>query len=123
MKQHEPKNVKKYCCEICDFNTSNKTDLTKHNSTHKHKNCENETLLKQNETISLKKTQKYTCNCGIILYSRTTLWRHKKKCLINNVNPIEEPIQHALYNKELMLMLIKQNAELLEIVKNITNQK
>ena len=32
------KNSPKYCCELCDFNTSKKIDYTRHTQTQKHKN-------------------------------------------------------------------------------------
>ena len=130
MKQNETTKILKIsknlifcCCEKCDYNTYCKADFKKHTLTLKHKNRENETLLKQmkqNETTSLKKSQKYVCNCGLIYNSRTTLWRHKQSCTYKEqIN--EEPLKNMIYDKELVLMLIKQNTELLEIVKNGTN--
>ena len=48
----------KYSCKLCDYYTCNKSDYAKHLSTRKHKNCENETILKQNETDMSKISQK-----------------------------------------------------------------
>lgn len=78
MKQSETnlssKIPKKYCCEICDYTTCNFKDYKKHLLTRKHK-------MKQNETDLTPKIPKYICDvCEIKFNSRSTLWRHKKKC-------------------------------------------
>ena len=113
MKQNETitmsKKTEKYFCETCDFNTSNKTDFTKHIATRKHKNCENEPHLKQNETKNVKNSQKYTCACGVILNSRTTLWRHKKTC--TKIQNEEQPI-----SSNLIMELIKDNKDMKQFI-------
>ena len=64
-----------YCCKLCDYNTSDKTKFTKHSKTQKHQKRE-----KNNNKIS-----RLTCEfCKSILGSKTSLWRHKKNCSINN---------------------------------------
>ena len=80
MKQNlSPKNPK-YFCEKCEYKTGNKKDYTRHLGTLKHQSETNETP--KNPTIP-KNTQ-IKCECGIDCNSRTTLWRHKKKCSFNN---------------------------------------
>ena len=117
MKQNEtkkdPKSSKNFHCEFCDFNSSKKSLLDRHLTTGKHKNETNET----NETK--KDPHVFQCACGIHFNSRTTLWRHKKNC--NYEKPKESNEKSINIDKELIMMLIKQNAELLEIVKNGTN--
>ena len=84
MKQKNPQKSQKnplFFCEICEYTTSNKKDFNKHLSTSKHKN---ETLETQFETQNPQKSP-YVCSCGFISNSRTTLWRHKKKCLNDNI--------------------------------------
>jgi hypothetical protein len=108
-------NAKKYSCEKCDFNTLNKTDYKKHLSTQKHKNIENEILLKQLET-----EKHYICKCGKEYAYDSGYYRHKKTCTYED---IIQPVQNSTYDKDLILMLIKQNAELLEIIKNMTNKQ
>ena len=103
-----------YECEYCDYTTCKKSDYTKHLATDKHKKLVNETDLKQE---SLKK---YQCFCNKTFNSRTTLWRHKKKCLgENTIINTDDPS-----DKELILMLIKQNSQLIQqnsdLVKNGT---
>jgi hypothetical protein len=106
------KNATFYCCKICDFNTSNKTDYKRHLSTQKHKN----NILTTDDNG--KNFKKYICeNCEKEYNDRAGLWRHKKKCQettleINKDEPTD---------KELIMMLVKQNSELLEVIKNGTH--
>jgi hypothetical protein len=99
MKQNEtifiPKIPLIYNCIYCDYNTSSKKDFNKHIQTQKHK-------MKQNETSKSPNDKLYQCVCGVMCNSRTTLWRHKKKCQTNNNND-----DHLL----LVEYLMKENAE------------
>ena len=66
------------------------------------------------------------CTCGEIFKSRTSLWRHKKKCkkIPNNNNYMQESIQHpTIVNKNngdvddiknIVTNLVTQNKQLLE---------
>lgn len=100
MKQNETKKDEKgtktdeiFQCKYCDYTTSHIGHWKRHLETKKHKKLE----MKQNETNETKKDEKgtnrtekqklcnYTCNiCNESFGSRTTLWRHKKKCLKAN---------------------------------------
>jgi hypothetical protein len=110
MKQNEtnlsPK-IPKYKCDYCEYITNNKKDYNKHLLTAKHKNETNETNLKQ---LCPKKSPNLQCHCGIIFYSRTTLWRHKKICIEELTNQTD---------KDLIMMLIKENSELKTMVLNV----
>jgi len=110
MKQNEtnlsPK-IPKYKCEYCEYITNNKKDYNKHLLTAKHKNETNETNLKQ---LCPKKSPNLQCHCGIIFYSRTTLWRHKKICVEELTNQTD---------KDLIMMLIKENSELKTMVLDV----
>ena len=89
MKQKNPQKSQKnplYFCEKCEYITSNKKDYTKHIATAKH---QNETLETKNETKNPQKSP-YECSCGFILYSRTSLWRHKKTCMYLNTEKIND---------------------------------
>ena len=115
------KNEKFYVCINCDFNTCKKTDYKRHLSTDKHKKMENGSVLVVNDSNFTKKNEKiFRCLCGKIYKYDSGFYRHKKKC-INTENIINE-IQNNTDNKnnkdELIIMLLKQNSELLEIVKN-----
>ena len=72
-------NTKKWTCELCDYSTSHKASFARHKRTLKHRKNENET--KVFEIAQQSTTACYECEmCGLILKSRTTLWRHRKKC-------------------------------------------
>ena len=116
------KNEKKYFCEKCDLITCKKTDYNRHILTSKHKLATNSNHLATKNEIIYKP---FTCdNCNKEYCDRTGLWRHKKKCngentiMTEKLEKLEKP---DICDKELILTLLKQNAELLEIVKNGTN--
>jgi hypothetical protein len=118
------KNDKLYCCKICDFNTSKLTDYNRHIITQKH--IRNELATSSNKNLE---KNIYICeNCGKEYNDRTGLWRHNKKC-ISSSNDTPEFKFNGMDKDELIIMLLKQNAELLkgqqditmEIVKNGTH--
>ena len=112
-------------CVSCNITTNNKKDYNKHILTQKHKNA-------AFETKTTKKSQKYEninqCFCGIIFNSRTTLWRHKKKCVneldnLKNELANEEKQQQLVdyllkENSEFKHMMLEQNKNMLELAKN-----
>jgi uncharacterized C2H2 Zn-finger protein len=118
-----PKKTQEFACEKCHFITCNKKDYSRHIVTKKH-------TTNTSQCISIEKTLKnpYKCICGKIYKDNSGLWRHKKVCDFDekNDNIIEEQYQtkqettknEINFDKELIMMLIKQNAELMEIVKN-----
>ena len=109
------KNEIYYCCEICDFTTSKKTDYTRHISTQKHKNNISTTEKTKNE-------KKYTCEiCEKEYNDRVGLWRHKKLCIDPKSENVVINEQNIIADKDLILMLVKQNTELMEVLKNGTH--
>jgi hypothetical protein len=121
----------KYYCNICNYSTCIKFSFDRHLMTSKHKILINETNETKNETKKEKKEKKENlinniCNCGQVYYSRTTLWRHKKKC--NVIETHDKPVINNSNNTndkdELINYLIKENQEfknlILEIVKKDT---
>ena len=115
------KNEQIYCCEHCDFNTCKKTDYERHLSTQKHKKTKIST--KKNDT----QEKQFLCNlCGKNFKERTGLWKHSKKCkeICDDEKSIEEENDN-LTDKQLILMLIKDNSEfknmMLEQNKTIMN--
>ena len=78
---------KKYTCQICDFHSNKKSNLETHFLTKKHQNnLKNVTQKKANVTKKNAATLHYICtNCACSFNNRTTLWRHKKKCMKNTV--------------------------------------
>jgi hypothetical protein len=121
-----------------------KCDWDRHILTAKHAKAANGNDL---ETKKLKKT--YFCDCGKSFATNSGLWKHKKICLentgevekseveksevekseveksdkiqvYNNELTEQELIDKELTDKELIMMLIKQNSELLEVLKHGT---
>jgi hypothetical protein len=62
----------------------------------------------------LKKT--YYCDCGRTFLSNSGLWKHKKGCGTEELHTIDDN-----NDKDLIMMLVKQNSELLEVIKNGTH--
>ena len=110
------KEINKYYCENCDYTCCKKYNWSKHLTTDKHKNA---TL----ETISGKKWQnsgtKFECKiCNKLFVTTSGLWKHKKSC---NLKEITNEITDEMSDKDLIIMLVKQNSELLEVIKNGTH--
>ena len=93
----------KFYCNICDYNTCRKSSYDKHLLTAKHEKSQ------QNDAKSGKKCMapvSYTCKkCEKHYISRNGLWKHNKICT-------------EVTEKELIIMLLKQNAELLQKIGN-----
>ena len=100
MKQKTSKKTHEYFCEKCNFITANKKDYNRHLITSKHQNETNGTGF---ETKNTQKTQHHSCEkCSEQFNSRTTLWRHKQKCIgkVENKNLDKE--------KDLISFIIQQ---------------
>jgi len=122
MKRFENMNGIKTCrfiCEPCGFKTDNKSDYKRHNITSKH----------INETKMKPETLNYVCFCNTTFNSRTTLWRHKKKCSLpskNNVSTepafentfvstlVSAPTEHI--DHTVIFEILKQNQEFRELM-------
>ena len=110
-----------YVCERCDFICSKKYNWERHILTTKHIQV---TKSEQIVTEKGQKGQKNCCeNCGKEYLSRNGLWKHKQKCNQEKYQHKQETTKNEInFDKDLFMMLINQNKELLEIVKNgITN--
>ena len=112
----------KYICEKCDFVCSYLRDWNRHIARPKHKNIDFGNDFEKKPTKKAQIVKEYTCNCGKKYSTNSGLWKHQKKCEHNDA--IKENINQDKVNicdKELIITLVKQNAELLEIIKNGTN--
>jgi len=101
-----------FCCNICDYNTCYYKDFQKHLQTKKH-------LRNALSTPSNQKSYEkvYKCeNCNKVYNDRSGLWRHKINKNGNCNYNLEENKNNEMNNnpsdKELIMMLIKENAEL-----------
>jgi hypothetical protein len=103
----------KYICKFCDYKCSIKFSYDRHLLTSKHLKLSQNIINETNETTKHEKigeNEKHksnnVCECGQICCSRTTLWRHKKKC---NVKINTSNIQHI--EPQMLLEVLKQNQE------------
>jgi hypothetical protein len=122
-----PKICPKFNCNFCDYNTSKKSSFDDHLQSKKHKYL---SMLDKSDTKTAKNLhleKKYICPmCDKTYQSRNGLWLHKKKCLNKQDKHDQEELNNEslpdLSNKDdLIFMLLKQNSELLELMKNGTN--
>jgi len=123
--------TKKFNCDVCDYNTCYKKDYNKHLSTPKHKRL-TELLIKTNFCPNSPNSPNfekiYECICGKKYKHASSLCKHKNNCVINNENNVIQKnnssivSENFITDKDLIISLLKQNAELLEIVKNGTHQ-
>jgi hypothetical protein len=103
-------------CDFCDFKCSKSSDLTRHNSTLKHK-------MVTNGNIALNFTPEHICGCGATYKHCSGLSRHKKTCSFVNSNENFIENNNGDDNKDLITFLIKENSEIknliLEMSKNL----
>jgi hypothetical protein len=119
----------KYYCIFCDYGTCKKCNYDTHLASAKHSKITNDYIMGQKSakiqpSFNIYSTkEKFICLCGKEYQHRQGLWRHKKTCIdtINTIFVSECNINKQPSDKELILMLINQNKELLEIVKNGTH--
>jgi hypothetical protein len=104
-----------FCCKNCNYNTCNKYDYNKHLQTHKHKINIQQQNGNQKNAKNENNEKKYVCEfCERMYNDRSGLWRHKKGCC-------KKELKNEITDKELIITLIKQNTELIEVVKNGTH--
>jgi len=113
-----PKNAE-YFCNFCDFNCSKKSDWNRHCQTLKHTHRHNGNkmeILETNFTPFTPITPHHSCVCGKKYLTHSGLWKHKKKCTFY------ENIDTETGDKDqLILMLIKQNSELIKETSEFKN--
>ena len=111
-----PKNAKNLTCETCHFKCSKNSDYKRHLITAKHSMLQNASKMlqyasKKNATAN---KQQIKCICGQYYSHSSSYYRHKKKCDFQH-NDIEEIISsNEMTDKDLIIMLIKQNTKLME---------
>ena len=76
-KKNAKKNDRKFNCDSCDYNTSNRYDFNRHLLTAKHR-------------LDKKPIGSYTCLCGKTYKFQSGLCKHRHKCvLLNSDNNLE----------------------------------
>jgi hypothetical protein len=133
--QIKQNSANQFYCKNCDYITSRKSNYIAHINSSRHaKNAELETYGNQ---IQQKFSQSnYLCEiCEKEFKNRSGLWKHKKQhydykndncCQIDeeiqssNIDTPNKDVNDNIIDKDLVIMLLKQNNELLQIVKNGT---
>jgi len=115
------KKIKNMTCEICDYSTSHKASFMRHKRTLKHRKKENETKILKNAQQST--TPQYECEmCCEIFKSRTTLWRHRKKCKFCDHN--EKKISKKKWEKKCDFgEKTPQNGNIILVQKNVKTEE
>lgn len=121
--ENTKKTPKKYTCESCSFFTRKLTDYKRHLITSKHemnivKQIETNVVSNIEEKVD-SKTDTDLCEiCNHCFGSRTTLWRHKKKCKGDKKTlENENRKQNILKLLEANTLILKQNTQLIEMYK------
>ena len=113
---HSPQILPKFICEKCDYMCCKKGDFNKHLHSIKHNTT---------NTTNIQQEFSYSCECGKMYTHRASLYNHKKTCSLKIQSTIEtENINNLtdLSDKDqLILMLIKQNSELIKETADFKN--
>ena len=134
-------NDNKYVCESCDYKCSKKYSWNRHILTAKHRSMvfgdgKGQIGDEKGQKGQIVTQLKYSCKfCQKCYESRNGLWKHNQKCKIEDNTEIKdnESTADEPTDKELIMMVIKQNTELIkenselktmmmEVVKNGTMQ-
>jgi hypothetical protein len=124
----------KFCCEICDYNTSRKSSYDKHLLTAKHSELTNVNKKLQKSCEKVANCQNFECEtCNKEYKSRVGLWKHKSKCDLNNKKEKEIEIENQKLKPdiapELLIKLVTElikgqsglQESMLEVIKNGTH--
>jgi transcriptional regulator with PAS, ATPase and Fis domain len=96
-----------YECCFCNYITVSKKDFNKHTLSDKHNRLVNANKM----LVNSNDNKKYSCNCGKTYSHDSSYYRHKKKCNITIVTDLND---ETIDKDQLIIMLIKQNAELIK---------
>jgi hypothetical protein len=99
--------AKNFDCNYCNYKCCKKSDFNKHILTSKH---QYNTKLNNFEQKVAENLQTFVCKiCNKNYKARNSLWYHEKVCKTNTID--NEIIENKGSDKELVMMLIKENSE------------
>ena len=102
-----------YQCDVCNLDTSSLKDYNKHLRTRKHQTRTGLT------TFVPKIPEQFICNtCNKCYKARNSLWYHQQKCN----PPIKDASNNYIVDKDLIMLLIKENSELKNMMMTTQNQ-
>ena len=106
--------AEKFSCNFCHYITSKKSNYDKHILTSKHQRITEDDVGGQKVAKSSKEGKHtiFTCDCGKNYKHRQGLWKHKQFCDYINENKSSTSIMTNIADKDLIMMLIKDNNEL-----------
>ena len=103
----------KFYCDVCDYGCCKKSSWNQHLLTSKHAKAKIE-LMPANKI--------YACeNCNTVFKHQSSYCRHKKNCIKEINVPSNE--NNNILDKELIIMLVKQNTELMDMLKNTSSNQ
>jgi len=111
--------AQEYICNFCDYITFKKSSFDKHVLTDKHKNRQMDNKWITMDNNKVQKVASYICSCGKQYKYKSGYCKHKKKSC--SVSKMASETKKEICDKDLIVMLIKQNSELLEVIKNGTH--
>ena len=112
-----PKNPQKFECKSCDYISSSIKDYKKHLLTDKH---QNRTNLNDLEQKIPKNPKEFICPlCKKCYRARNSLWYHEQKCFKKNFSDSESIMSNDPSDKELIMLLIKENSELKNMIMKV----
>ena len=120
--ENSEKNNTKFYCKNCDYICFKKQHIKQHFETKKHKTTSG---IKNPNNGNHTEKQKLKCKCGKSYNNRSGLWKHTKKCYNSNTNYFVDDYYNneenssdddELTDKQLILMLIKDNKEFKNIM-------
>ena len=118
-----PKTANSFVCQCCDFICYKQSNYDKHLLTSKHKNRTNLNNLEQKMPKNAE--QLFNCTCGKIYAARNSLWYHKQKCKLEEPNSYSDGPEiissKEPSDKDLIMMLIKENSELKNMMMEQSN--
>lgn len=111
-----------YVCSVCDFKCSYISDWTRHLTRRKHKLSHKKSFLETFGNEKNEKNESYACDICFRNYkTKSGLWKHKKICVVGETETYTETDTNIIVNTEkthteLIMMLIKENAEFKNII-------
>ena len=116
VEQLEKKGVKIFCCNLCDYTTSNKYNFDRHSSTAKH-------TMVVNGSDTLMTEKEHNCLCGKKYKYDSGYYRHKKICSVIHSKPSCTENIDSLTDKQLIINLLQHNCELQKSLIELSKEK